>query len=427
MCWLAIALAALACAGICQAVFGAFAVRRFARRLARPLDAGAARPPVTLLKPLHGDEPMLEAALASLLTQRYGPYQIVFGVQDAADPALAVIERLRARFPAADIAVVVDPTEHGANRKVGNLINMLPSARYDILAIADSDVHVAPDYLDRIVAELAIPGTGLVTTVYAGLPSTASLPATLGATAITHGFLPGALMARELGRQDCLGATMVLRRETLAAIGGFAALVDHIADDHILGKLVRGQGLAVRMAATVTTTTVPETAMPDLFQHELRWARTILDLVPREYALSMIQYPLFWAGLAIGVSGVSGGADWAVAVFLLAWGARAGCAHVIDRCLAASHPGFATPVPVWLLPLRDLMSMFIAIASYGGDRVEWRGRVMHTGRAGPAEALPREPAEYGSTYGPAAYVPATYAKSGYAASSYAPPGPSAAS
>jgi ceramide glucosyltransferase len=410
--WLAIATSLIVCAGIGQALFGLLAVRRFARRLAASTGPAASHPPVTVLKPLHGDEPMLEAALASLLGQTYGVFQVVFGVQDENDAALAVIARLRTRFPERDIAVVVDPSEHGTNRKIGNLINMLPAARHDVLVISDSDVHVAPDYLDRVVAELALPGTGLVTTIYAGLPADASLPASLGATAITHGFLPGAAMARELGRQDCLGATMALRRETLDAIGGFAALADHIADDHILGKLVRAQGLSVRMAATVTATTVPETAMPDLFQHELRWARTILALVPREYALSTIQYPLFWAALTIGFSG---GADWAVALFVVAWAGRALCARGIDRCIAATHPGFAPAAPIWLLPLRDLMSMLIAFASYGGDKVEWRGRVMHT--TGFAAVTSTE-----TPHTPPSFVP-----SGYTASSYAPPGPSAAS
>jgi ceramide glucosyltransferase len=427
--WLSIAMAAVVCAGIGQAVFGALAVRRFSRRVSQPLRLGHDRPAVTVLKPLHGDEPLLENALASLLMQVYDRFQVVVGVQNPGDPALAVVARLRARFPGADIAVVVDSTEHGANRKVSNLINMMPLAKHEVLVIADSDVHVAPDYLDRIVAELAVPGTGLVTTVYTGLPATMSLPAALGATTITHGFLPGALMSRALGRQDCLGATMALRRETLAGIGGLRALADHIADDHILGKLVLAKGLTIRMAATITATTVPETAMPDLFQHELRWARTILALVPREYAMSLVQYPLFWAGLAIGCSG---GEDWAVALFLCAWLARACCARRVDRCIAATHPGFTSTVPVWLL--REVMSMFVAIASYGSDNVEWRGRVMHTGPA-PAEpaAVVSSTADYQPELEPAAFTPPNFvppgyaAPTGYAASNYAPHGPSAAS
>lgn len=104
----------------------------------------------------------------------------MFGVQDPGDTALAVVDRVRARFPEADIHVVIDPAEHGPNREIGNLINTLPAARHDLLVIADSDLHVRPDFLERIVAALEQPGCGLVTTLYAGWPGRRSLVGALG-------------------------------------------------------------------------------------------------------------------------------------------------------------------------------------------------------------------------------------------------------
>jgi ceramide glucosyltransferase len=227
-----------------------------------------------------------------------------------------------------------------------------------------------------------MPGTGLATTLYAGIAANTSLACALGATWINHSFLPGALMARWLGRQDCLGATMALRRETLLAIGGLHALVDHLADDNVLGALVRAQGLRVRIASTVVATTVPETSLPALYQHELRWARTILALVPVEFALSSIQFPLFWASLALLLSGT---ASWSIGLFLAAWAVRAFTARGVDAMLRRANCALATPAPIWLFPLRDLMSMAVILASYGSDRVEWRGQVLHTGRSHDAE------------------------------------------
>jgi len=369
----AVATAALAGASLLQMLVGYRNVRRFA---SSPAPNPSDRPPVTILKPLHGAEPMLEQALATVCTQRYPAYQVVFGVQNAADPALGVVERLRARFPDCDIAAVVDATAHGENRKIGNLINMLPAAKHDVLVIADSDVHCAPDFLDRVAATLALPGTGLVTTLYAGLAATPSLAGRLGATWITHNFLPGALTARALGRQDCLGATMTLRRETLASIGGLQALADHLADDHVLGRLVQERGLAVRLAATVPATTVGEATLSALFRHELRWARTIRSLVPVSFVLSALQYPLFWAALALALSA---GADWALALFFLAWLLRAAAARGIDTALGLARAGLATPAPIWLLPVRDLMSIIVLLTSFASDRVEWRGQVLHAG------------------------------------------------
>jgi ceramide glucosyltransferase len=377
----AILAALLSVIGIAQAIAGWIATIRFVER--SPV-LPSERPPVTVLKPLHGDEPLLEQALATLCCQDYPEYQIVFGVRDCTDSAIAVVGRLRAAFPMRDIALTVDPTEHGANRKISNLINMVPAAKHDVLAIADSDLHVRPDYLSDLVGTLAIPGTGLATTLYVGLPASRRIPALLGASQITHSFLPGALLARAMGRQDCLGATMCLRRTTLMQIGGLNALVDHLADDNVLGQRVRGLGLAVRLAGTVVETTVPEATFTALFRHELRWSRTIQALVPGAFALSVLQYPIFWA-LAAVIASI--GAWWTIGLFLLAWVGRAIAVTGIDRALAPKLETLAFPAPVRLLPLRELLSVATMLASYTGKTVDWRGHTMHAASSHPSKGL----------------------------------------
>lgn len=357
-----IACAGLTGLGLLQSAAGSALLYRLGRRRDVP---AADWPPITILKPLHGDEPMLEAALASICAQDYPAFQIVFGVQDPADAALCVLDRVRARFPQADIDVVVDGTRHGRNQKVGNLLNMIGTARHDILIMADSDIHTSPGYLHSVVAALQQPGVGLVTTVYAGLAGTPSLVARLGAAYINHDFLTGVLVARILRRQDCLGATMALRRQTLERIGGLAVLADHVADDAILGQLVRAEGLNVAIAHSVPATTVPETRLTDLLRHELRWMRISKSIAPVGFPLSAIQYPLFWATLMLILSGF---APWAWAGFGLAWLLRGAIAHLLDRMLR-----IAAPLPIWGLPLRDILSIAVMLASYGSDRVVWRG------------------------------------------------------
>ena len=352
-------------AGLVQAVIGWWAVRRFSRQT-KALPTW--RPAITILKPLHGDEPMLEQALASFCAQDYPGFQIVFGLHDPADPALHVIRRLRARFPHIDIDVVIDPKQHGVNRKISNLINMYPRAKHDVIVMADSDIHAPPDYLSQLASTLGREGVGLVTTLYAGLGASATVAARLGASQINHSFLPGALLARALGREDCLGATMALRRETLECVGGLHALVHHLADDAVLGRLVSARGEAVALAATLPATTVPEMQVSHLFAHELRWGRTIQSLAPVGFALSVLQYPLFWAGLAAVLSGFQ---PYALATFGGVWLMRAAVTMGIDASL-----GLATAVPVWLLPLRDLLSVTVILASYGGSEVAWRGHVL---------------------------------------------------
>ena len=352
-------------AGILQAIVGWWAVRRYVRQ---KNVSSAWQPAITVLKPLHGDEPMLEEALASFCSQDYPAFQIVFGLHDPADPALHVIRRLRARFPDVDIDVVLDPAQHGVNRKISNLINMYPRAKHDMIVMADSDIHAPADYLRQLASSLARNGVGLVTTLYAGLGASQTLAARLGAAQINHSFLPGALLARALGRQDCLGATMALRRETLEGVGGLLALVHHLADDAVLGRLVCARGQTVALAATLPATTVPEMRVSHLFAHELRWGRTIHSLAPIGFAMSSLQYPLFWSALAAVLTGFQPSA---IALFVGVWLTRAAAMIGIDALL-----GLTTAVPVWLLPLRDLLSVAVILASYGGSEVAWRGHVL---------------------------------------------------
>lgn len=362
--------AAIAAAGLLQAAAGLFALSKHQRRLP---GTSVALPPITILKPLHGAEPLLEQALATFCAQSYPTYQIVFGVQNPSDPALKTLARLRQRFPALDMEIVVDSTPHGTNHKIANLLNMFGAAKHDTLVIADSDIHAAPDYLHHLATTLAQPGTGLVTTLYAGLPADTGLAGALGAAQINHSFLPGALLARAMGRQDCLGATMALTRDTLASIGGLGALSHHLADDAVLGRLVAEQGLSVALAPTIPSTTIPETTIAALLEHELRWARTIRSLVPVGFALSIAQFPIAWAALALLCAGL---APWACAFFAATWFIRAALAATMDRALGVtSHP-----YALWWMPGRDLMSVAVILASYRTNRVAWRG---HSLRAIP--------------------------------------------
>ena len=204
-------------------------------------------PAVTILKPLHGLEPNLYANLAGFCAQDYpSPVQIVFGVDDPADPAIAVVRKLIADFPDRDLTLVINARRHGENRKVSNLINMARQALHEVLVVSDSDIVVAPDYLDHIVAALAQPGVGLVTCLYRGAAA-AGIWSRLSAAAIDYHFLPNVLVGLKLGlAAPCFGSTIALRRKTLAEIGGFEAVADQLADDYALGALVRRAGQSRR-------------------------------------------------------------------------------------------------------------------------------------------------------------------------------------
>ncbi len=351
--------------GVVQQWLGTLLVQRF---VSAPVLPPLARPPVSVLKPLCGVEPLTEQALESFFLLDYPDYQLVFGVQSETDLVLPVLAGLRARYPAQEVALVVDATQHGTNRKISNLINMQVQARHELLCISDADIHVPPYFLDRVVAALEAPGVGLVTSLYTALPGTPALATALGANQINYSFLPGALLARRLGRQDCLGVTMALTKTVLADVGGLQAVANNLADDQVLGRLVLARGHKLTLAQLVPATTVPEADFEALFRHELRWARTIRALVPIPYAASVLQISLLWAALALLFAG---GAVWAWALLL---------AVLTSRVLAARRIDAALRMPLssgpWLFLLRDSLSTLIYIASFTGSRVDWRGQMM---------------------------------------------------
>jgi ceramide glucosyltransferase len=339
------------------------AVARFARRrVALPQE----QPPVSVLKPLHGAEPGLYENLLSFVDQDYSAAQIVFGVRSPTDGALSIVRRIIAERPDRDIALVIDSRVSGRNLKVANLVNMLPAARHDVLVFADSDMRVGRDYLAAVTAPLYNPAIGVVTCLYRGVP-TGGIWSRLGAMHINFGFLPGALAGEAMGTGDgCFGATIALRRAILEKIGGLAIVLDELADDHRIGAAVREAGLAVALSPCLVETSVSEKSLKDLWQHELRWARTVRLMAPVGFAGSIVTHAVALAAVAVLACGFSLTSLGFLAMSCaLRWASTA----AIARMLRLPTEG------LWLLPLRDLLSFAVFIGSFCGRNVSWRDQM----------------------------------------------------
>ena len=336
---------------------------RFARQRA---DSAAVRPPVTILKPLHGAEPGLYENLSSFLDQDYPELQLVLGVRDRDDSALPIVRALIEANPERDIALVIDPRVAGSNLKVANLENMLPKARHDMLVLADSDMRVEPHYLAAVTAPLQDPRTGLVTCLYKGAP-TGGFWSRLAAMHINFGFLPSALVAEAIGVGDgCFGATIALRREVLERIGGLTRLRNELADDHRMGAAVRALGLSVMLSPYIVENRVTEPSLASQWRHELRWARTSRLMAPVGFAGSVITHTVVVAALAAAACGSSAGAWTLVLLSLLLRWLSAG---LIARRLALPTEG------LWLLPVRDALSFAVFVGSFCGRSVLWRDQL----------------------------------------------------
>ena len=325
--------------------------------------AAAPPPAVSVLKPLHGDEPRLFDDLATFCAQDFSaPVEIVCGVRDREDTAIAVVERLKAAFPDADLKLIVDETPLGANPKVANLANIARRARRDCLVISDSDIAVGPRYLERVTAALGGAGVGAVTCFYYGAAA-AGFWSQLSALAIDAHFLPNALFGLGAGlATPCLGSTIALTRARLAAIGGFEAVADRLADDYAIGEAARARGFSVAAADILVAHSCAEASFSELWRHELRWARTIRSVAPLGYAGSFVTHPLGAALVAAATGAPALGAGLAALAIV--------CRIVLFQTIRRRF-GFAAP-PSWLLPLRDLLSFATFVAGFFGGAVSWR-------------------------------------------------------
>jgi ceramide glucosyltransferase len=338
-------------------------------RLQRKTGNTLWRPPVTILKPLCGAEPQLYEHLRTFCIQDYPQFQIVFGVRDPADPACAVVRRLKTEFASAAIELVINPQLHGNNLKVSNLINMLPHARHDLLVMADSDAFVCRDYLDAVTAPLMDRSTGLVTCLYRGVP-TAGIWSRLGAMYINEWYVPSVLLAWLFGHQGYVsGQTVCLRRDTLLAVGGLPALVNHLADDHRLGELVRALGLKIVLSRYVVKGEHHEPNWASLNRHELRWMRTIRVLTPRSFRMLFITFTVPLA--AVGIAAAASHSSHSVAAWTL-FGTTA-AARLVLHFVPVSRDDRGSASDLWLLPFRDLLILWVWCRTFFTSHVTWRG------------------------------------------------------
>jgi len=354
--WLAIP----ALAATCYYALAIVAAARWRRSMARP-DGGAFRPPLSVLKPVHGRDPRFYEAILSHAAQDYPEFELLFGLTDPHDEALADIERLRREFPGRRISIVI--VETGApNAKVGVMAELARHARYETLLVNDSDIVVAPGYFQTVAAPLADPRTGLVTCLYRARSE--SWASHLEALGIATEFAPSVLVARLLGQAEfALGSTMVFRAETLRRIGGFEAIAGYVADDYQLGRRIHELGYGIQFAPVVVETDLGAGTWAHTWRHQLRWSRTIRVSRPAGYYGYVVTHATLWALVAFAAQ------QWWAGALALAIRTIAGVlvgAYILD------DPGALARF--WLIPLRDLFGFAVWAAGACGNRVEWRDR-----------------------------------------------------
>ena len=352
-------------------LFANFCIIELRKSRKRPHIPSGFTPLVTVFKPICGLEHGMDENLRSFCEQDYPKYQIIFGLHGEDDTAIPVIKKIIQDYPQLDLEMIIDTRLHGTNHKVSNLINMFPTAKHDILLVADSDMRVGKNYLHDIVAPFANAANGAVTCLYSGR-SEGGLASRLNAMFINEWFLPSVLISHALKDISyCLGATMAVRRKILTDFGGFEALNNYLADDYMLGQMVSERGYKIHLSHTIVENLSYESSYKSLFLHELRWARTLRAVEPLGYLGTFLTDTLVLGSLTALFALIFTQHTFIPASILgITITARILLHLQVKSALGSNGRG-----SLLLIPVRDLLSFIIRIVSFTGHSVEWRNHI----------------------------------------------------
>jgi ceramide glucosyltransferase len=360
------------------------AARRFRHSSQKPVGGGAALPPVTVLKPLHGVEPLLERNLESFFLQDYPDFEIIFSARHTSDPALKVVDVLRRKYPKIQSSVVLSGEPSYPNAKVFALEKMLACTKASYLVITDSDVCVRPDCLREVVAPLLDPRNGVVTCLYRGVPAGGSW-SRLEALGMSVEMPSGVLVANMIeGMRFALGPTMATRKDVLESIGGVAALGQYCADDYVLGHLAYESGKRVVLSHHVIGHVAINTSARMSIGHQVRWMRSTRFSRSAGHIGAGLTYatPFGFLGL-IAAAGIG---HWPLGVGLLGWA-------LLNRLMQTLIVGWRIVEDseslklCWLYPVRDLIGFFSWCVSFLGSEIVWRNERYRLFTGGKMERL----------------------------------------
>ena len=334
------------------------------RYLAQPLPDQSNQEPISILKPLSGLDDGLEQNLRTFFTQDYPDFEILFAMRTPADPAHALVERLRADYPQVPTQLILTGEPPWPNAKSWSLHLMQQRARHSLLVMSDSDIRVDSQMLKTLAREFADPKLAVTTCPYRAVPG-ASFWSKLEAIGMNTEFLGGVLVARMLNGMDfALGPTIAARRDAIDAVGGWPYLQEFLAEDFVLGNEAAAKGLGVGLSSYVIEHRIGAQSLRKNFAHRLRWCRSTRRSRPAGYVGQLFTNPLpialaLWAVLP---------ATWPALLLTVLLRAQAGHATaetVLHDPLCRRQ--------WYLVPLQDILSFSVWLAGFFGNTIDWRG------------------------------------------------------
>lgn len=324
--------------------------------------------PVSVLKPLCGADPSLRENLESFFVQDHPNFELLFGVERADDPAIAVVESLLAAYPDVKARIIVHVPPRGTNPKVRNLRGIVAHASHDVVLISDSNVRAPRAYLSDAVRELqAHPDNGLVTNLFVGTGG-GTLGADLETVQLTGFCTSGVALPTAVGDAAVIGKSMLFSRSTFESLGGFARVADVLAEDYVIGKMYQHAGYRVVLAPTVLDNVLGKLDVKAFFDRQLRWSMLRARLRPSTFVLEPLTSPLAMLPFAWALLG-----KWAIAWMFTLLFVRDVVPWIALKGLRGAHK------PLALTLVREMFALAIWIATPFKKHASWRGNRVRVG------------------------------------------------
>jgi ceramide glucosyltransferase len=349
------------------------------RRLRVPNAAGlpvADGPPVSIIRPVCGVDAYEELTLRSTFELEYPRYEVLFCCAEAEDPVVPLVERLIAEHPHVSAQLLIGDERPSQNPKLNNVLKGWRKAAHEWIVIADSNVAMPNDYLQRLLSAWRA-DTGLVSAPPIGTRP-GNLWAELECAYLNTYQARWQYAADTLGGGFAQGKNMLWRRSDLEAAGGILALAREPAEDAAATKVVRGLGLQVRLADGAFPQPLGSRSASQIWKRQVRWARLRRATFPAFFALEILSglaAPLgcfLLAGWALEMDGVDALA--VAGAYVAVWlAAEAWLAAAVGWPLSWRSP------LLWLL--REVLLPVLLVQAWLGKSLSWRGTEMTSERS----------------------------------------------
>lgn len=354
------------------------------RRQRAPIPPLPFVPMISILKPMkHADEG-LEENIESFFRLTYPAYEVIFGVETLDDECVEIAERVSRRYPHIPSRIAVTGTDRPLNPKIGTLSRMTHSALGELYWVADSNIRVTPDTLERLVHEYTSTDARIVFCPVKGY--TAGRMSSIREAAYLNLFVSGIMMAAwQLFRIPVIvGKSLLIERATLESLGGFDRFSTYLAEDYMMGHIYRENRIPISTNGTWVTNVCAPGSVRGFASRVTRWGKMRSHISAGFYILELFANPVGLALLSclfLGTDAIPGlclAALTSIIAELTVWHFT----DTPDQIHFSALPTFAGRIL-----FKDCLLLGLYFAPFFSNTVTWRGRKIRIGQESRIEPL----------------------------------------